>query len=117
MLYPRIPEGSVVSVSKQIIAGHEVEYAYFRKIGDTIPDHTHEDGHYAVLLTGSVRCTFGDGHVEYLNVPFTAAYFLAGEHHKIEGLEDNTVTLQFHDYHPKEWFDDRYRVAQRNNGQ
>jgi quercetin dioxygenase-like cupin family protein len=116
MLYPRIPAGDVVSVSKQVLAGHEVEYAYFRKVGDTIPWHTHDDGHYSVLLTGTVKVTFGDEHVQYLNVPFSFVYFNKGERHKIEGMEDNTVTLQFHDQHPREWFDDHYSVAKRDHG-
>lgn len=116
MLYPRIPEGDVVSVSKQVLAGHEVEYAYFRKKGDIIPTHTHEDGHYAVLLIGSVEATFGDGTKQVLADPFSYVYFPASERHSIIGLADNSVTLQFHDFHLPEWFNDRYSVAKRNNG-
>lgn len=97
MLYPKVPEGAVVSVSKQVLAGHEVEYAYFRKKGDIIPPHTHPTGHFAILLAGAVEVTFKDGVKQTLNKPTEWAYFPRGTLHSIKGLEDNSVTLQWHD--------------------
>jgi quercetin dioxygenase-like cupin family protein len=87
----------VLSVSKQILGGREVEFAHFQIVGAKIPLHSHADGHFSLLVNGRVRCYVPGAADVVLGEVGQSLYFPAGVEHEIVAEMDDSVCLQVHD--------------------
>ena len=87
----------VPSLGRSMMFGHLAEFGSFHMKGATIEEHTHDVGHYTILLCGSIEATFRNGAKKVLTEPMSWVYFPAGEKHSVVGLQDFTITAQFHD--------------------
>ena len=89
--------GIALSRSKQIFSGRTVEFAVFAQVGTKIAPHTHETGHYAILVNGRVRTQAEGQDAVTLEAVGQKVYFPAGVSHWLDGEEAGSVCLQVHD--------------------
>ena len=89
--------GIALSRSRQIFSGRTVEFAVFAQVGTKIAPHTHETGHYAILVNGRVRTQAEGQDAVTLEAVGQKVYFPAGVSHWLDGEEAGSVCLQVHD--------------------
>lgn len=95
---PRGPSETVQSISRMVLAGHKVEFAYFKKVGKKISWHVHDDGHFSILVSGGpIIARIKGTEDRVLKEVGDTIYFPAGVEHELEAETDDSVCLQVHD--------------------